>query len=196
MGVPRANIVISKVLNHSERRDTRLIERHVIRGADGFDHISPYSDIPQRREPSIKNLFRRLVILHVEAVRWACSRIIVQVNGDLATGGIITKVLVHVSAGAQQALFLTSPECNRMVRRDVHERPSGFSWLPSLPLRRPRYRWHQSPYAMNLDERRRGQPRPVTLHPCPVSQRGHCSCLDHSRRTGPRPRCAAAAKRR
>src|SRR5258708_25829223 len=112
MGVPRANIVISKVLDHSERRDTRLIERHVIRGADGFDHIAPYSDIPKRTEASIKNLFRRLVILHVEAVRWACSRIIVQVNGDLATGGIITKVLVHVRAGAQQALFLTSPECN------------------------------------------------------------------------------------
>src|SRR5207253_11381354 len=109
-GVPRANIVILKVFDHSEGRNTRQDERHVIRGADALNHISPCSDIPQWREPCIKDLFRRLVILPVEAVRWARSRIIVQVNGDLATGDIIAKVPVQVSTGAQQALFLTAPE--------------------------------------------------------------------------------------
>jgi hypothetical protein len=61
---------------------------------------------------------------------------------------------------AQQALFLTSPKCNA----DGTSRTRA-----SLPLRRPHYRWHQSPYAMNPDERRRwrsGQPRPDSIRQC------------------------------
>jgi hypothetical protein len=112
IGVPRANIVIPKVLDRGERRNARLMERHVIRGPDAFDHIAPCSDIAQRREPRIEDSFRRLVVLHVEAVGRAYSGIVVQVNRDLAAGGIIAKVPVDVSAGAQQALFFASPECN------------------------------------------------------------------------------------
>src|SRR5262249_3409400 len=108
--MPRAYIVIAEILDHGERWNACLIERHVVRGPDPLDDIPPYSEFAQRLEPAVEDPLRRLVSLHVKPVGRSGSGIVVQVHRKTTARCRVSKVLVNICSSPEQTLLLASPQ--------------------------------------------------------------------------------------
>src|SRR6185312_5370961 len=78
--VPGANVVVLEILDRRESRHACLYERHVIRTSDPLDHVPPDAQVGERSEPSIEDLLRRCISLHIETVGFSATRIVVEVD--------------------------------------------------------------------------------------------------------------------
>jgi hypothetical protein len=108
--VARAHIVGVEVLDHVEAGEPRLVEGHVVGGADSFKDIPRGAQLLQRLEPAIECRLGCSVALHVEAEGFTASRIVVQIDGELVACSRRVEVLRQIGARTEQPLLLAAPE--------------------------------------------------------------------------------------
>jgi hypothetical protein len=57
----------------------------VVGAGDALDHVAAHAEVAQRLEPGVEDRLRRLVALHVPAVGRAAARVVVEVDGQIAS---------------------------------------------------------------------------------------------------------------
>src|SRR5882672_2029555 len=112
----RPAVVFHGILNELESRQTDSVEREMIRSARVSNAERRHSETPEGLHPCLKYRRNRFVALQENTSNRACTVVDVEIAGEFRVFGLqlhvlaIGKMLRHVSARAEDALFLTSPE--------------------------------------------------------------------------------------